>query len=967
MTSPLLCFLTSLCVVFGASATAPAGSGLVAAVEFPADRSEIDLRWGLKRDGRLLAEGRRRIAPVPPEATQISLEAPAGTDGPAVLHLCINLDKLDSYVPSFGDAYQHVPIELKGGTGRVAVPRRGWQTRTLSSPANRVTIHYHRFEGDYQAVGLWTWDEKLQRAPKANELFEVGRDGYGLIFELDTADYGQPGERIGLLPRMNGDWSFKDGGDRFWSPDLGGQVFLVQDSNKLYTSPPDVSPRLLGATIDGLREITLRFTHTLPPPAANTLVILDRTGSHVPAAWVRPAGPRTAGRCAAYVVTAGAALDLARQPFVVELRIADSGLRIAEGWHGPQPPGREFTPGHAAVVARLGRVLGGDPFVDLAARLGANCSPDRTLFGVFSPTAEAVETVVATTAAGGEVAVHPMTRSAHGVWSVAIEGDLHGRFHAYRVRGTGDESEVNDMAAMGAQGPGRRAMILDPKRSRPPRFSPAAHIKQASPADAVVYEMHVRDFTVAANSGVLSKGKYLGLTESGTHLPDDPSIKTGLDHLVELGVTHVQLLPVQDFEGPDDRYNWGYMTVFFNSPEGAYATTPEGDARVRELKQAVQAFHDRGIGVILDVVYNHTSSQASFERIAPGYYFRQREDGSFWNGSGCGNEVRTEYPMVRKFIVDSLKYWVNEYGIDGFRFDLMGLMDLETLQAIRDELRRIHPSILLYGEPWTGGSSGIARVTDQSVIRGTGIGAFNDHFRDAIKGDRNDGPPGFIQAGDRIDGIRNGLAGAIRDWAQDPTDAVTYGEAHDNLTTWDKLLQSVPDAPDGMRRRMQRFAGLLVLTSQGMPFLHAGQEFCRTKGGSHNSYNAGDAVNQIDWSLKKTNRDVFDYYRGLMALRKARPAFRLRTRQDVERRLHILDEVPSPRCVAYRLDSRGLPGESISAVLVLLNGEATDVTFQLPAGQWKIVADADRAGTAVFAEAVGTVPVVAHSGMVLVE
>ena len=308
--------------------------------------------------------------------------------------------------------------------------------------------------------------------------------------------------------------------------------------------------------------------------------------------------------------------------------------------------------------------------------------------------------------------------------------------------------------------------------------------------------------------------------------------------------------------------------------------------------------------------------------------------------------------MVRKFIVDSLAYWVSEYGVDGFRFDLMALIDLDTMLAVRDRLRQINPSVLLYGEPWAGGqAAGLAHLTDKQAVRGTGLGAFNDDFRDAIKGDRNDGPPGFIQNGDRLDRVRRGVQGALDDSALNPADAITYCEAHDDLTTWDKLLQSASDAPEALKKRMQRLAGLLVLTSQGMSFLDGGQEFCRSKGGNHNSYNAPDAVNQYDWSLKKANADVFAYYRGLIALRKAHPVFRLRSGDDVRKRLQFLRSAPASRCLVYQLDGRALPGETWTTVLVLLNGEAADQTFALPPGTWKVVADADRAGVEPLVEA----------------
>ncbi len=809
-----------------------------------------------------------------------------------------------------------------------------------------LTIYYHRFDGDYGEAGIWTWDEGLKRTPQDQEIFPVGRDDFGLIFKLDISLYGRPGDRIGLLPRRQRDWNYKDGGDRYWSPTMGHEVYLVEGRNEVYTAKPDVSPRFLGATLDGPDTITLRFTHSLPSMPVEQVVVRDQTGTAVPLVGMEPTSPAPGGKTRSFTIRTGRPLEVFEHSYTVEVA------------------------GFQTCRVRLGQVLRSERFFDADARMGTTYSPAETTFRVFSPMADAVDVVIAKARAGTpDGKSHPMTKNQHGVWSTTIAGDLAGRYYAYTLCGPGldPDREVTDISATCAQGVGGRALIVDLDATDPSGFDPSAYVKLDSPVDAVVYEVHVRDFSIAANSGIRHKGQYLGFTEPSTHLPDDPSIKTGLDHLVELGVTHVHLLPVQDFENNEstDLYNWGYVTMFFNTPEGWFATTPDGDARIREFKRLVHALHERGIGVIMDVVYNHTAAQATFELLAPGYYHRMRADGSFWNGSGCGNEVASENPMVRKFILDSLVYWVTEYGIDGFRFDLMGLIDLETLLAVRERLREINPSVLLYGEPWTGGPSGLPRITDKRVIRGTGIAAFNDDFRDAIKGDRNGGAPGFIQNGDRIENIRHGITGGISDWAVNPTDAVTYCAAHDNLTIWDKIAQAAPTASPEVKKRMQCFAGLLVLTSQGMPFLHAGQELCRTKGGNHNSYNAPDSVNQIDWALKKSNHDVFAYYQGLIALRKAHPVFRLRTQDQVQQRLRFPRSAPAPRCLVYQLDGRQLAGESASTVLLLLNGACAEQTFTLPRGEWKVVADADHAGPEPLYEAADEVMVPAHSGMVL--
>ncbi len=813
--------------------------------------------------------------------------------------------------------------------------------------ADVLIVHYHRFDGEYDAATLWTWDEHLKRAPERNELSPVGKDDFGAIFHVDTSLYGKPGDKIGLLPRLHRDWQHKDGPDRFWDPAMGVKVYIVQGRPEVDASPPDVSPRIADAAIDGDRTITLRFTHRMPVEVMTHAEVLTAQRTTVPIASVKPSHD-AGGRSDRFTLTAA-------EPLRDRLKTDHYALRIT---------------GFEEVPLRMGRVL--RELAPRDSRLGATYAPEETTFRVFAPTATKLNVIMADGIEGDEGArEHPMTRDDDGVWSVAIDGDVEGRFYAFKLDGRGLDStrEVTDPYATCTQGRHARSLIVDLDKTDPPGFREHVYEPPASPADAVIYEMHVRDFTIAANSGVTHKGRYLGLAEPNTHLPDDETVTTGLDHLSELGVTHVQLLPVQDFDNDEcdtATYNWGYMPVHFNAPDGGYAATPRGPAKIRELKTAIQALHERGIGVILDVVYNHTAGGASFESLVPGYYFRVTDDGRFSNGSGCGNEFQSEWPMARKFILDSVRFWVEEYRVDGFRFDLMGLIDLDTMKRIREELSAIRPGILVYGEPWTAGPTPLSPITDKSRVRGTGIGAFNDHVRDAIKGDRDGGAPGFIQTGDRRDAVVKGLAGAIYDWAIDPVDAVHYFAAHDNLTAYDKLLQSVPDAPPAVKNRMMCFAHLILLTSQGTIFLHGGQELCRTKHGNPNSYNAPDAVNQIDWSWKRENRDVFDYVRGLIRLRNAHPVFRLRTRADVERRIRF-DEPPTDRCIVYVLDGGGLDGEPAAQIRVLLNGDSTPVRFTLPAGEWSMFVDADRAGIEALTTVTNHVTLPPHSGMVLVK
>lgn len=706
--------------------------------------------------------------------------------------------------------------------------------------------------------------------------------------------------------------------------------------------------KLLLATLeaDRLVQVRLHRRFAIDRFSRERFGIANEAGQTVEVASVRPMRPRR-GKAAGYLLTVTEPIDFRHHAWRVSLE------------------------GVGALPIRMGRVLLDEArFYDANAVLGASWSAGQTTFRVFAPTAAGVRLAVADALEGDQgLALHEMTPTASGIWEATVAGNLEGKYYAYRLCGPGfdPQREITDIYATCTQGRHRRSLIVDPSKTDPPGFREHAAPHLAAPTDAVIYEMHVRDFTIAADSGVTAKGKYLGLTESGTHLPDDPSVRTGLDHLCELGVTHVQLMPVADFdnaEADDDWYNWGYMPAHFNSPDGWYATSRDGPARIRELKQAIQAFHARGIGVVLDVVYNHTSSRASFEQLVPDYYYRRTCRGSLANGSGCGNEFRTESPMGRKFLLDSLTYWLREYRIDGFRFDMMALIDLETMKQVKAELERLRPGILIYGEPWAARPTPLRPLTDRKHLRGTGIAAFNDCLRDAIKGDVNGPSPGFIQTGKRVYDIRHGLEGSIHLWTAEPIESLNYFECHDNLTAWDKLLLSAPNEPEEIRKRMMCFAALILFASQGIAFMHAGQEFCRTKKGSNNSYNEPDEINRIDWSLKKRHRDVWAYHQGMIAIRKAHPLLRLAARREIEHRLSF-HEPPHRRCVICHLDGSGLAGEPARDVLILLNGHHEAVEFRLPAGQWAVLADAARADPASLGTVSERATLPPHSGMLL--
>jgi pullulanase len=425
-----------------------------------------------------------------------------------------------------------------------------------------------------------------------------------------------------------------------------------------------------------------------------------------------------------------------------------------------------------------------------------------------------------------------------------------------------------------------------------------------------------------------------------------------------MGVNVVQLQPVSEFanDEPNDRYGWGYDVVHHNSPDGWYATERYDARRVAEVKRMIDALHRQGVRVTLDVVFNHTFEAApkhrvySFEGLVPGYYYRMKHDGGYWNGSGTGNEFRTEAPMARRYIIDSVKYWVNEYKVDGFRFDLLGLIDLETVREVVRELRAIDPNLLIYGEPWAGGPTPI-QINGKGAQRGGGWAVFNDHFRDVLKGNVFEArATGFIQSGFNVEEVKKGIRGAVDDFTDSPLEAVNYVECHDNHTLWDRLLISTADdasvtAAD--RRAMDKFAAAIIFTSQGIPFIQCGQEFLRTKGGDHNSYDKPDAVNMIRWREKAEQYDVVEYYRGLIELRRAHPLFRLETADEARGAVKFLDDqlgLPVPeRCIGFLIED-GAGHDDWSRALVLLNSQAKAVEFAIPEGEWKVFGDSMHAG-----------------------
>ena len=621
-------------------------------------------------------------------------------------------------------------------------------------------------------------------------------------------------------------------------------------------------------------------------------------------------------------------------------------------------------------------------------------TPEKTNFRIWVPTADVAKVLIYKDGLGGSPLVEKkMKRDVDGTWVATFDEDLKGRFYTFRIKYDGgwlNETPGIYATAVGVNG--KRGAIVDMENTDPPGWENDKKPLLRNFNDIIVYELQVRDMSIHPNSGIRQKGKFQGLAEVGTISPEGE--KTGIDHIEELGATHVHLLPSFDFRSIDEtrldenKYNWGYDPVNFNVPEGSFSTDPYNPkSRIREFKEMVQAFHKKGIRVVLDVVYNHTgeTDNSNFNLLVPGYYYRQNEDGSWSNASACGNETASERPMMRKYMIGSLKYWMKEYHLDGFRFDLMGIHDIGTMNMISSELHQIDPTIFIYGEGWTAGGSPLPeeqQALKKFTYRLDSIAAFSDDIRDGIKGSwNNHEAKGFVSGAPNLEeSIKFGVVASTqhpqvdyqkvnysaKPWAAQPYQTMNYVSCHDNHTLWDKLKISCPGASTNELIKMHKLANTIVMTSQGVPFLNAGVDFLRTKKGVENSYNSPDSINQIDWSLKHKNRNVFEYYRGLIKLRKEHPAFRMASTADIKKNLEFID-TRIPNVVVFQL-KHNTNGDSWKNIIVIYNASKQKQIVDVPFAKWTEVLNGNgfkKNGYRVFKHNRVTVPAV--SAMVLAE
>lgn len=590
-------------------------------------------------------------------------------------------------------------------------------------------------------------------------------------------------------------------------------------------------------------------------------------------------------------------------------------------------------------------------------------APEETEFTLWSPTADEVRLMLYDAGDGGHAyETVKMKPGENGTWTASVKKDLLGKFYAFNVKindkWQGDTPGIN-ARAVGVNG--KRAAIIDWQATNPDGWDNDRRPTLHSPADMIIYEMHHRDFSVDSTSGVKNKGKYLALTEQGTTNSD--KLPTGIDHLKELGITHVHLLPSYDYASIDEtklnenNYNWGYDPLNYNVPDGSYSTDPYQPAtRVKEFKQMVQSLHKAGIRVIMDVVYNHTynTAESNFELTVPGYFYRQKEDGSLANGSGCGNETASERPMMRKFMIESVLYWMKEYHIDGFRFDLMGVHDIETMNEIRKAVSEVDPSVCIYGEGWAAEAPQYpadSLAMKANIAQMPGVAVFSDELRDGLCGSVWEKKKGGFLAG--VPGeemsVKFGVVGAIEHpqvrydsvnyskeaWAAQPTQMISYVSCHDGLCLVDRLKESMSNITPEQLVRLDKLAQTVVFTSQGIPFIYAGEEVMRDKKGVDNSYKSSDAVNAIDWRRKTTHADVFTYYKRLIDLRKSHPAFRMGDAELVRKHLEFLP-VDGKNLVAFRLKDHA-NGDRWEEIIVAYNSRNALARLEVPVGKYTVV------------------------------
>lgn len=817
--------------------------------------------------------------------------------------------------------------------------------RALASGVNALYIHYNRPDANYTNWDLWLWPTSQTGPNGAQPLLP---DANGVVAKVDVSAATAP--EYGFIVRKT-DWSQKDPG-----PDMSvvlqnqnntGEmhIYVKSGDDKLYLDPahttlytkPNV-PTLQTASFISNNTIAFSGVNLFGGDTSKfSLEVYDENNA------LLQGNVLSATETTISYKLATATADVTKKYTAKLIEKGTSSVQQTQvrfyKYFNTAEFNNQFTP-------------------DMSTKLGVDVSTSTTAFKLWTPTATAVTLNVYETAQAMSATTYPMQKGAKGVWEYTHQASLEGKYYTYSVTNYGSTTETMDPYAQSATTNGTKGLITNASSViEKEGLNSDQYVKMAKQNDAIIYEAHIRDLSMSPTTNTPNnlRGKYLGVVQEGTKTANGTS--TGIDHMKSLGVTHVHFLPMFDYASVNEsksstpQFNWGYDPLNYNVPEGSYSTDPaNGYTRVKEMKQMVAGMHKNNLGVVMDVVYNHTySADHAFQKTVPDYYYRQDEKGGFANGTGVGNETASERVMMRKYMVDSVAYWASTYKIDGFRFDLMGIHDITTMNMIADKVRSINPDALIYGEGWDMGQLPIdQKASKMNVSKLNNIAVFNDDFRNGAKGPEFGGVgPGFVQRDQKSkDTLQFGFTSTnhpnnpkgFTAYATNTNQIVNYVSAHDNYTLYDKLKITNPVAgSEGEIHRMAKISNALVMTSPGVPFLHAGVEMLRTKGGNENSYNAPDSVNMIDYSRLESNKDVVDYEKGLIQVRKNHPLFRQSKAEELAKNLTFLtptNKTAKGPEMAYAISANGT-NDSWKNVFIGFNNSSETITYQLPVnGEW---------------------------------
>ncbi len=889
--------------------------------------------------------------------------------------------------------------------------------KPLPAGTVRLTVNYYRPAADYTGYNMWIWADGQNGSGYQFTADATIKDKTWKTLTADLQNVKTSGNAIGVIVRQStagNDWAWQTGDMMIPADKIVNNkcsIYLMQDDDTIYYSPDDVSfaNRIKNARFtsfdnvyfDTSAKITAGSVFKLKDDADNVVATLDCS---------EDANKSVVGEN--YVnIKLPEQLDIGKNYKIVD-----------------EPASFDESVNFLACDVSKSRLYSSEKFDELYAydgELGVEYSKASSTFRVWSPAASAIKLNIYNAGTNGQkTQTLDMVKAEKGVWTQTVNGDLNGNYYTYSVTVGGRTTEIVDPYARSGGKNGTRGMILDLDSTDPTGWAAQGDPTLGSYSEAVIYEAQLRDLTISPTSGVseANRGKFLGLTEKGTTVNGVAGGKsTALDYIKELGVTEVHFQPLFDFASveenftastynKDGEYNWGYDPLNYNMPEGSYSSDPnDGAKRVNEMKQMVMALHNAGVQVVMDVVYNHVSNArtSNFEVLMPGYFFRMTDDGNYFNGSGCGNETASERTMFRKFMIDSVKYWAEEYKIDGFRFDLMGLHDVTTMNELYDALAEVNPDVIVYGEGWTGGTSGLSdskAALQKNASKMPNIAVFNDIIRDGLKGSvftMNDtgfvsGKAGtdaavYVGAAGSTDALASdiyiSLGGDKKAFAANPTQSINYVSAHDNSSLWDKLNASVNKDADTLKA-MNRLAAASVLTSQGASFFLAGEELLRSKPTqktnnydnrptayltdpnyyfSDNSYKSPDSVNAIDWTLRDTNSDMVEYYKALIAIKKTFPQFKIADKATLKNCLVIKDTTENSLkdgVAVYAVKSPD--ANSNEYAVVIINSNATAKTVSVPNGSYEVyVNGASATATAPATISSGSVSVGAYSAIVM--